>query len=144
MSGAQTTSRNLSAVLDDRAALAGFARLSVAMVITNPNAPDNPIVYVNEAFERVTGYNRSSVIGRNCRFLQGDATEEGAIAQMVHALRERRACNVIVTNYKKGGQSFRHALTAVGATIPEGDLVSRIVGPPMLHTLEAMGLGQPR
>ncbi|KMO83014.1 HAD-IA family hydrolase [Mycolicibacterium chlorophenolicum] len=38
--------------------------------------------------------------------------------------------------------SFRHALSAVGATIPEGDLVSRIVGPPMLHTLESMGLGE--
>jgi HAD superfamily hydrolase (TIGR01549 family) len=38
--------------------------------------------------------------------------------------------------------SFRHALTAVGATVPEGDLVSRIVGPPMLHTLESMGLGE--
>lgn len=38
--------------------------------------------------------------------------------------------------------SFRHALSAVGATVPEGDLVSRIVGPPMLHTLESMGLGE--
>lgn len=38
--------------------------------------------------------------------------------------------------------SFRHALSAVGATVPEGDLVSRIVGPPMLHTLASMGLGE--
>lgn len=38
--------------------------------------------------------------------------------------------------------SFRHALAAVGATVPEGDLVTRIVGPPMLHTLQSMGLGE--
>lgn len=38
--------------------------------------------------------------------------------------------------------SFRHALAAIGAPVPEGDLVSRIVGPPMRHTLESMGLGE--
>ena len=38
--------------------------------------------------------------------------------------------------------SFRHALDQIGAAVPEGDLASRIVGPPMHHTLSAMGLGE--
>ena len=52
------------------------------MVITNPNSDDNPIVYINDAFERTTGYQRSRVIGRNCRFLQGPDTDPNAV-QMI-------------------------------------------------------------
>ncbi|MEL7184537.1 MAG: PAS domain-containing protein, partial [Pseudomonadota bacterium] len=59
--------RKLASVINDQTALAGFSRVRVAMVLTDPRAEDNPIVYVNSAFERTTGYDRSAVIGRNCR-----------------------------------------------------------------------------
>ncbi|GAC1497526.1 MAG: hypothetical protein NVS2B15_20280 [Pseudarthrobacter sp.] len=41
------------------------------MCLSDPNQPDNPLVFVNQAFERLTGYPAAEVIGRNCRFLQG-------------------------------------------------------------------------
>ena len=63
------------------------------------------------AWEQLTGYERVEVLGRNSRFLQGAATEEGAIAQMVHALRDRKPSTVIISNYTKGGKRFRNALT---------------------------------
>ena len=57
----------------------GFARADISMVITNPHLEDNPIVYVNEAFTRTTGYARSASIGRNCRFLQGEHTDKKSV-----------------------------------------------------------------
>ncbi|KMO33703.1 hypothetical protein VQ02_20270, partial [Methylobacterium variabile] len=41
------------------------------MLITDPNQPDNPIVFVNNAFSKLTGYAHTEILGRNCRFLQG-------------------------------------------------------------------------
>ena len=69
-----------------------------------------PLLYVNAAWERLTGYERSEAVGKNCRFLQGESTEEGAIAQMVQSLRDRRSCTVIVSNYKKDGTCFLNRL----------------------------------
>lgn len=42
----------------------------MAMIVTNPRLPDNPIVFANDAFLRMSGYDRQDVLGRNCRFLQ--------------------------------------------------------------------------
>ncbi|MHA7873846.1 PAS domain-containing protein [Roseivivax sp.] len=110
MSSAPVTPRKLSAVLDDRAALAGFSRLSLAMVITNPNAPDNPIVYVNDAFERTTGYSRSSVIGRNCRFLQGQRTDKDDVDRIRTAVEKCRDVSVDILNYRASGEPFLNRL----------------------------------
>lgn len=44
------------------------------MVITDPRQHDNPIIFVNDAFLRLTGYSRDETLGRNCRFLQGPGT----------------------------------------------------------------------
>ena len=47
----------------------------MSMLITDPRQPDNPIVFANNAFLRLTGYKREEVVGRNCRFLQGPETD---------------------------------------------------------------------
>ena len=44
------------------------------MLITDPHQPDNPIIFVNDAFSKLTGYERHEILGRNCRFLQGTGT----------------------------------------------------------------------
>ena len=54
---------------------------------------------------------RGDAVGKSCRLLQGEQTEAESVGQMLAALRERRPCNVVVTNYKKGGERFRNALT---------------------------------
>ena len=55
---------------------------SIAMVLTDPALPDNAIVYVNGSSERATGHHRDAAVGRNCRFLQGDATDPQDVARI--------------------------------------------------------------
>ena len=100
----------LTSVLDDSQALAGFSRLSVAMVITNPNSEDNPIVYINDAFERTTGYQRSRVIGRNCRFLQGPDTDPEAVQRIRNAIEAGEDVAVDILNYRATGEAFMNRL----------------------------------
>lgn len=65
-----------------------LSNLSEGITIADPNLPDCPIVYVNDAFCRITGYNREEVIGRNCRFLQGPDTDMAALDRLRTAIRE--------------------------------------------------------
>jgi PAS domain S-box-containing protein len=84
---------------------------SDGVVVTDPNLPDNPIVYVNPTFERITGYADEEAIGRNCRFLQGpeDANQPG-LAEVRAALKDERGCTVVVRNLRKDGTPFWHEL----------------------------------
>ena len=102
--------RKLTSVLDDSQALAGFSRLNVSMVISNPQSDDNPIVYVNDAFERTTGYNRASVIGRNCRFLQGADTNPDTVRDIRCAIEAREDISVDILNYRSNGEPFMNRL----------------------------------
>ena len=54
----------------------------MAMIVTNPRLDDNPIVFANDAFCRLTGYPRDEILGRNCRFLQGPDTDPAKVARM--------------------------------------------------------------
>lgn len=58
-----------------------------AIVITDPNEPGNPIVYANRTFERITGYAIEEVIGKNCRFLQGEDRDQPALEELRAAVR---------------------------------------------------------
>ena len=88
----------------------GFSRAQVSMVITNPHLEDNPIVYVNEAFTRTTGYARSASIGRNCRFLQGEKTEKAAVDKLSAAIANEETVTVDLLNYKASGEPFMNRL----------------------------------
>ncbi|SLN49967.1 Blue-light-activated histidine kinase 2 [Roseivivax jejudonensis] len=106
-----TEKRALAAVLDDREVVAGFSRLAISVIITNPLAPDNPIVYVNDAFERTTGYSRSAVVGRNCRFLQGERTAKSDVDKVRDAVEGGRDVTVDILNYRASGEPFTNRLT---------------------------------
>lgn len=80
------------------------------MVITNPNSDDNPIVYINDAFERTTGYQRSRVIGRNCRFLQGPDTDPDAVQMIRSAIEAGEDVAVDILNYRATGEAFMNRL----------------------------------
>ena len=80
------------------------------IVITDPKLPDNPIVYVNPAFERISGYGAEEVRGRNCRFLQGEERDQPALDELRTALREERESRVVLRNYRKDGQPFWNEL----------------------------------
>jgi PAS domain S-box-containing protein len=80
------------------------------MLITDPRQPDNPIVFVNEAFLRLTGYTRGEVMGRNCRFLQGPDTAPEAVGRIRDAVAGREDIAIDLLNYKKDGTPFWNAL----------------------------------
>ncbi len=82
------------------------------MVISNPRLPDNPIVFVNDAFCRLCGYPRDEIVGRNCRFLQGPDTDGDTVARIREAMRDVTIVHVDVLNYRKGTP------TAAGTCIP--------------------------
>ncbi len=93
-------------LLRDRA----IQSISEGILITDPNLPDNPVVYVNRGFERLTGYSAGDVLGRNCRFLQGPDTDPVEIARMRDAVRSRSSCSLELRNYRKDGTPFWNAL----------------------------------
>lgn len=78
----------------------------VGITITDPNREDNPIIYMNDGFEAVTGYSEPETLGRNCRFLQGEATREEPVAEMRKAVDEAQPVSVELRNYRKDGSQF--------------------------------------
>lgn len=82
----------------------------LALCLTDPGLPDNPIVYANTAFLELTGYDESEVIGRNCRFLQGPDTDRRAVDRLRKALDERSVTIVDLLNYRKDGSAFVNAV----------------------------------
>lgn len=80
------------------------------MVITDPRLPDNPIVFVNAAFQTLTGYDRDEIVGRNCRFLQGPDTDPAAIRAIREAVATASDLQVDLLNYRKDGTTFWNAL----------------------------------
>lgn len=96
------------------------------IVITDPNLPDCPIVYVNPAFLRMTGYSMDEVLGLNCRFLQGDDRDQPALEALREAVREKRECRAVLRNYRKDGTAFWHELHVSPVHDDEGRLTNFI------------------
>ncbi len=83
------------------------------MVITDPQKADNPIVFVNASFERLTGYSRDECVGRNCRFLQGPGTNPDDIDRLREAIANRTTVETEILNYRKDGSTFwNHVLVS--------------------------------
>lgn len=80
------------------------------MIVTDPNQPNNPIVFANKAFHDLTGYGLDEIIGRNCRFLQGARTDRETVAELREAIATERGCSVEILNYKRDGTPFWNAL----------------------------------
>ncbi|MCW8808400.1 MAG: EAL domain-containing protein [Rhodanobacter sp.] len=80
------------------------------IVITDASAEDMPIVFVNHAFERMTGYTAAEVLGRNCRFLDGHENNEGERARIRQALRDNNECAALLRNVRKDGTVFWNQL----------------------------------
>lgn len=80
------------------------------MVITDPQQTDNPIIFCNEAFQKLTGYERDEIVGYNCRFLQGPDTDPDDVQRIRAAIRDGKPIDVDLLNYRKDGTTFWNAL----------------------------------
>ena len=89
----------------------GVAATSNGIVITDPTQADNPIIYVNPGFERITGYSCEEAIGKNCRFLQGKDRNQPALEELRRAIKAEQSCSVTLRNYRKDGSLFWNELT---------------------------------
>jgi PAS domain S-box-containing protein len=98
----------------------------VGIVITDPDRADNPITYVNEGFVRLTGYSREDVLGRNCRFLQGERTDPEPVERMRAATDAGESVTVELLNYRRDGDPFWNRVTI--APLFDGEAVTDFVG----------------
>ena len=87
-----------------------MAQTRMAVCLTDPRLPDDPIVFCNEAFEQLTGYRSDEIVGHNCRFLQGPDTDQSQVTKIREAIRAEEIVVVELLNYRKDGSSFWNTL----------------------------------
>jgi PAS domain S-box-containing protein len=119
----QEAQREKQAALSElRARDRAIAAATNGIAISDPRQHDCPLVYVNEAFLRMTGYTEAEVLGRNCRFLQGSGTDRNTVRELHEALQEARPCQVLLYNYRKDGVGFWNELTVSPVQDAQGTL----------------------
>ncbi|WP_083007690.1 sensor domain-containing protein [Halomonas sp. GT] len=76
------------------------------VIIVDAQGHDLPMVYVNAAFERITGYSRDMALGQNCRFLQGEETDPATLDQLRRGIHAQQEVHVVIRNYRRNGVPF--------------------------------------
>ena len=80
------------------------------VTLADPDQEDMPLVYVNKAFETITGYTLAETVGRNCRFLQGDEHDQAGVKQLKEGIKNRKPVEVVLRNFRKNGELFYNHL----------------------------------
>jgi diguanylate cyclase (GGDEF)-like protein/PAS domain S-box-containing protein len=83
------------------------------VVICDVRGNDNPVVYVNRAFEQLCGYRAAELIGKNMRLLHGDDRDQEGLSRIRLALKEGVAAQTTLRNYRKDGTLFWNELRIV-------------------------------
>ena len=99
----------------------------VGITIADGKRRDTPLIYVNDAFEELAGYDEADVLGRNCNFMQGDDSEESKIAEMAKAIDAGEPVSVELVNYTDDGEEFWNRVHIAPIHGDEGD-VTHYVG----------------
>ncbi len=92
------------------------------MIITNPRVADNPIVFANDAFCRLTGYSREEILGRNCRFLQGPESDPATVDRIRAAIAAKEPIEIDIQNHAKDGRLFWNRLLIAPVHDASGDV----------------------
>lgn len=121
--GLDTQNPQAQLELKDRA----LASSEEGITIADASLPDNPLIYANAGFEKITGYAVADVIGRNCRFLQGRGTDPGAVERLRMAVRNKQAVTETLLNYRKDGTPFWNRLSITPVRDSAG-LVTHFIG----------------
>ena len=93
------------------------------VTLSDPDLEDSPIVYANKAFETITLYSQPEIVGRNCRFLQGADRDQPELDRLRAAIREREPVEVVLRNYRKGGQLFFNRLVVKPLLGPSREVI---------------------
>lgn len=112
-----------SAALLERA----LGATSEGITIADARRPDQPIIFANRGFERLTGYSPEAILGRNCRFMQGPDTDAAAVREIRTAVQDGRACTVELLNYRKDGLPFWNRLSITPIHDADGE-VTHFIG----------------
>lgn len=104
-----------------------MASASCGITIADMTRPDRPLIYCNQAFEAMTGYSRQDVLGRNCRFMQGEGTDPAIVDQLRQAIRQGESCEVVLLNYRKDGRPFWNRLS-IGPVYDAGGRLTHYIG----------------
>jgi len=99
----------------------------VGITVADATDPEEPLVAVNERFEELTGYEESECLGRNWRFLQGEDTDEEAVARLRRAVDDEAATTVELRNYRADGTEFWNRVRLAPVENDDGE-VARYVG----------------
>lgn len=99
---------------------------SSPLIVTDSRQPDEPIIYCNQAFVDLSGYPKHEIIGRNCRFLQGEGTDRRTVRKMRSAIAKRQSVRVEVQNYRKDGAVFWNDLVMSPVFDDAGQLTNYI------------------
>ncbi len=99
-----------------------IAASSNGIVIADARLEDHPVVFVNPAFEKMTGYSASEVIGKNTRFLQGKDSDQPELDRLRTAFKNQESCTVVVRNYRKDGSLFWNELNVSPIYDEQGNL----------------------
>ena len=110
----------------DDARYLAFEHIPLALVLTDSRADDNPIVYVNRAFETITGYSQASAIGRNCRFLQGPGTDQNSVNLIRQGIENGDDVSVCLLNYKSDGKPFWNQFFLAALKDADGKIVNYV------------------
>lgn len=93
------------------------------VTLADPDLPDMPIVYANKAFETISGYTQDEVVGRNCRFLQGEDRDQKERFLIRQAIDDCQPIEVTLRNYRKDGELFYNHLALTPLFDQEGKLI---------------------
>lgn len=98
----------------------------IGVTLSDPSQTDNPLIYVNEEFVKLTGYSKEETMGRNCRFLQGENTDEESVATIRRAIDAAEPVSVDLRNYRADGTEFWNHLTIAPIRDTDGTVVNYI------------------
>ncbi|MBZ9540415.1 PAS domain S-box protein [Modicisalibacter tunisiensis] len=112
------------------------------IVVAEQEGDEHILIYVNQGFERLTGYSTDEILYRDCRFLQNDDRDQPALARIRQALAEKQPCREVLRNYRKDGSLFYNELS-ITPVFDEQDQLTYFIGvqkdvTPLIEALEEL------